>query len=151
MASQLAEFLEGRKSKAQDVDWQAKREQWVAALLRLNDTITELLQPSIASGVASLVPSWVLVTEDLVGTYSAPELKLTVGGDRVSFTPAGLIVFRADGRVDVKGDFDSIPLIRHTHEGIDDWEFLLQRVPEVVTVPLNEESLVQALQRVMAP
>ena len=151
MANQLAEFLEERKGKTKSVDWRERKDEWVAALHRLQEQINELLEPSRKSGVASLRIGFVNIAEDHLGPYIAPELTLSVGDEKVIFTPKGLRVFGTEGMVEVKGDRDAIPLIRHTSKGFDQWEFLLQRVPDVVTVPLDEHSLVQALQRVMAP
>lgn len=43
MASQLTEFLEQRKSKAQGTDWEAKKKDWLDALSRLHSIIEGLL------------------------------------------------------------------------------------------------------------
>jgi hypothetical protein len=91
------------------------------------------------------------VREDFIGTYAIDELRLTVGNDRVVFTPKGIAIIGAAGRVDLQGDRDTIPLIWRPGDEAGDWQFLLQRMPKVVTVPLDEQALAQALQRVMAP
>jgi hypothetical protein len=151
MANQLTEFLEDRKGKAHGVDWHAKKEEWIAALLRLHDKIGQLLEPSVSKGVATKMTTWIEITEDFIGTYSAPELRLVVGDDRVVFSPKALNVYGAAGRVDVKGDRDVIALIRLPAEASGEWQFVLQRVPKLVTAPLDERSLVNALEHVMAP
>ena len=91
------------------------------------------------------------VTEDFIGTYDTNELRLIVGDDVVTFKPVGTTVIGAAGRVDLQGDRDIIPLIWRPGDEAGDWQFLLQRVPRVVTVPLDEGALAEALQRVMAP
>jgi hypothetical protein len=147
MANQLAEFLSERKGKAQGVDWQAKKRGWLDAVLRLHQQIMDL----VPSDIADVVTTWIEVSEDFVGTYQAPELTLTVGDDRVVFSPKGLNVYGASGRVDLKGDRDVVTLIRLPEEESGEWQVVLQRVPRLVTVPLSERSLVEALERVMAP
>ena len=151
MASQLVEFLEERKGKAQGGDWQARKEAWITSVERLHETIKHLLEPSEKKGIASIATNWIDITEDFVGTYTVPELKLTVGDDRVTFTPKGLIVYGASGRVDVRGDRDTVSLIRLPNEPSGEWQVVLRRVPKIMTVPLGERSLVDLLERVMAP
>ena len=46
-------------------------------------------------GIATFEDIPVTVSEDFVGTYEAPELRLTVGDDRVVFAPQGLNVYGA--------------------------------------------------------
>ena len=103
-------------------------------------------------GIATFEDIPVTVSEDFVGTYEAPELRLTVGDDRVVFAPQGLNVYGAAGRVDLRGDRDVISLIRLPEEGIQkEWQFVLQRVPKLRTIPLDEQSLIEALEHVMIP
>jgi len=89
------------------------------------------------------------VTEDFIGTYKVPQLQLTVGRDRVVFSPKGVNVIGAKGRVDLRGDRDTVTLIRTASDGDGEWRVVLQRVPKFVAVPLDESSLAEALQRVM--
>ena len=41
------------------------------------------------------------VTEDFIGTYKVPQLQLTVGRDRAVFSPKGVNIIGAKGRVDL--------------------------------------------------
>ncbi|HEY3743379.1 MAG TPA: hypothetical protein VGL53_26215, partial [Bryobacteraceae bacterium] len=89
------------------------------------------------------------IDDDFMGTYAVEELRLSVGDDIVAFKPIGTSVVGAIGRVDMQGDRDQITLLCMSGPG--DWQFVVQRVPELVMVPLDEESLLVALKRVMAP
>jgi hypothetical protein len=149
MASQLVEFLEGRKEKAHGVDWEQKKLDWLNAVALLYNKIGVLLGGTIDKGIVKAEKFEVEVHEDFIGTYPIDELRLTVGDDRVTFKPVGINVIGALGRVDMRGDRDKIPLI--WTEGAGEWQFLLQRVPDLVMIPLEEDSLLAALKRVMAP
>ncbi len=114
--------------------------------------VTGLLQPSIRKGIVAVDEDHQIeITEDFIGSYQVSELRLTVGDDRVVFSPKAMNVFGAAGRVDVRGDRDVLALIRLPDDESGEWHFVLQRVPKLVTVPLDEYSLVKALERVMAP
>jgi hypothetical protein len=148
MASQLIEFLEGRKEKAQGVDWEAKKNAWLDAVSLLYHEIGVLLGDSTKNGTVKAERVRIEVNEDFIGTYSVDELHLTVGNDRVIFKPAGTNVFGALGRVDMRGDRGEISLL--WTGGRNEWQFLVQ-LPDLVMAPLDEECLLEALQRVMAP
>ena len=149
MASQLVEFLEGRKEKSHGIDWEQKKLEWLNAVALLYDQIEFLLGGTIDKGIVKAEKVEIEVNEDFIGTYSINELRLTVGDDRVTFKPVGINVIGALGRVDMRGDRDKISLL--WTGGAGDWQFVLQRVPGLVMIPLEEESLLAALKRVMAP
>jgi len=91
------------------------------------------------------------VTEDFVGTYSIPVLEMTVGTERVEFRPKGVTVIGASGRVDVRGERDTVTLLKDPQGVETGWTVVLQRVPSLRTAPLDRESLKYALERVMLP
>jgi hypothetical protein len=151
MADQLTEFLRSKKEQSTrgEVDWEAKKAQWLTSLQRLYARIKDLMDESIRDGTVDVVEFEAEVNEDYIGTYPAPQLKLTVGRDRVVFSPKGVNVIGAEGRVDLQGDRDTVTLIRTAGAGDREWEVVLQRVPKLVAVPLDESSLAAALQHVM--
>jgi len=65
------------------------------------------------------------------------------------FSLKGINVIGAAGRVDLRGDRDTVTLLRVLDHGREEWQVVLQRVPGFVAVPLEEGSLRTALQRVM--
>jgi hypothetical protein len=151
MADQLTEFLRNKKEQSTrgEVDWEAKKAQWLTSLQRLYARIKDLMDESLRDGTVDVVEFEAEVNEDYIGTYRVPQLGLTVGRDRVLFSPKGVNVIGAEGRVDLQGDRDTVTLIRTASAGDREWEVVLQRVPKLVAVPLDESSLAAALQRVM--
>ena len=152
MADQLTEFLRSKKDQSAggQVDWEAKKAEWLASLQRLYARIKNLLDESIRDGTVEVFEFEAEVTEDYLGPYKVRQLGLAVGRDRVLFSPKGVNVIGAEGRVDLQGDRDTVTLIRTASGGGGEWEVVLQRVPKLVAVPLDESSLAAALQRVMS-
>jgi hypothetical protein len=153
MADQLVEFLRSRKehSASPEINWQSKKDAWVRSVESLYDLIREMLRDSIASKDVIVRTFDVPVTEDFIGTYSIPVLELTVGNERVEFRPKGITVIGAAGRLDIRGEVDTVTLLKDTANGDGGWAIILQRVPHLRMVPLDRESLKYALERVMLP
>jgi len=145
----LAGFLRNkrkRQSPILEIEWQAKKNSWIRSVDRLYTYVENLLLEPIDAGDISLRKIDTPVTEDLVGTYSIRVLEITVGTERVEFLPKGLTVIGASGRVDIRGERDSVTLLLNAN---DEWDVVVQRVPHFRTEPLNQESLKNALERVM--
>src|ERR1022692_2697577 len=109
VADQLTEFLRSKKDQSAggQVDWEAKKAEWLASLEKLYARIKNLLDESIRDGTVDVVGFEADVNEDC-GTYRVPQLGLTVGRDRVLFSPKGINVIGAEGRVDLRGDRDTV-------------------------------------------
>ena len=152
-AIRLTEFIRGRKEQAgrSAVDWQAKKDNWIRSVEELYALVRNMLHESIKSRDVTLRTSDVEVTEDYIGTYTIPALELVVGGERVEFRPRGALVLGAEGRVDIRGGRDTVTLIKNTDKTGGEWSVVLQRIPHFRTVPFDEESLKDALERVMLP
>jgi hypothetical protein len=153
MGDQLTEFLHSRKELAgkTEIDWQARKNEWVRAVEGLQVLVLNMLKESIESKDVTTRAHDLEVTEDYVGTYTIPVLELIVGGERVEFRPKGVVVLGAEGRVDIRGGRDTVTLLRNIEKGGGEWSVVLQRVPHPRTVPFDRESLRDALQRVMLP
>jgi hypothetical protein len=149
----LSEFLRRKKGEASsDVDWDAKRDEWMASVKRLYQFLTDdLLKVSIDEKTIEVSKASKQITEEYIGTYTLPELKLKIGNAQVVFSPKGANVIGAAGRVDLRGDRDTVTLIREkaSTASSDQWKLVLQRVPNVVTRPLDSDSLKWALEHVM--
>jgi hypothetical protein len=113
MEDQLVEFLRSKKSHAPipEIDWQTKKDTWVRSVEGLYERVQEMLRDSIASKDVIVRTLNVQVTEDFVGTYSIPALELSVGSERVEFRPKGITVIGAAGRVDIRGERDTVTLL----------------------------------------
>lgn len=153
MEDQLVDFLRTRKEQApsQEIDWQTKRDTWVHAVESLYELVKEMLRDSIASRDVTVRTVDMQVTEDFIGTYSIPALELSVGNERGEFRPKGVTVIGATGRVDIRGDGDTVTLLRDKADVTSGWTVIVQRVPHLRTLPLDRESLKYALERVMLP
>ena len=151
--SALSEFLRRKKGEASsDVDWAAKRDEWIASVKRLYQFLTnDLLKDSIDEKIILVSKAPKQITEDYIGTYSVPELKLRIGNARVVFSPTGANVIGAAGRIDLRGDRDTVTLIREKASTApsDQWKMVQQRVPNLVIRPLDSDSLKWALEHVM--
>src|ERR1017187_3216950 len=114
MEDQLVDFLRVRKQyeASPEVDWQAKRDTWVRSVESLYSRVQEMLRDSIASKDVTVRTFDTQVTEDFVGTYSIPVLEMTVGAECVEFRPKGITIVGASGRVDIRGERDTVTLLK---------------------------------------
>jgi hypothetical protein len=153
MGDQLVDFLRSRNAQSHhaDIDWQSKKDAWVRSVDALYGTIEEMLRDSIAAGDVALRRFDVQVTEDFIGEYTIPALELRVGGERVEFRPKGVNVIGAAGRVDLRGERDTVTLVKGKADANGEWAVVLQRVPSLKMAPLDRESLTRALEQAMLP
>jgi hypothetical protein len=153
MEDQLVDFLRGRKGHESNpgIDWQAKKDMWVRSVESLYGLIREMLRDSIAAKDVVVRAFEVQVSEDFIGAYSIPALELKVGNERVEFRPKGVTVIGAAGRVDIRGEGDTVTLLKDKEDADGEWTIVLQRVPSLKTVKLDRDSLKYALERVMLP
>lgn len=149
----MVDFLRSKKEQAPipEINWQLKKDTWVRSVESLYELVQEMLRDSIASKDVIVRTFDVQVTEDFIGTYSIPALELSVGSERVEFRPKGVTVIGAAGRVDIRGERDTVTLLKDTANAGSGWTIVLQRVPHLKTVQLDRESLKYALERVMLP
>ena len=149
----LNDFLRRKKGEeSSNIDWVAKRDEWMTSVKRLYRFLTEeLLKESIEEKTILISKASKQITEEYIGTYTLPELTLRIGDARVIFSPKGVNVVSAAGRVDVRGDKNTVMLIREKASAAspDQWKLVLQRVPNVVTRPLDSDGLKWALEQVM--
>ncbi len=150
MGNSLSDFLRARKQQASatTVDWNRKRDQWLEAVRGLYRQVENMVRADKEAGVIEVRTREVPVTEQFVGTYNAPLLELRVGMEEVQFLPKGVTVVGAEGRVDLRGDRNTVTLL---WEGGNRWTLVLRRVPDLEAASLSEDSLRDALQKVMLP
>lgn len=151
MASeQIREFLLAKKARADasDIDWAARRDEWIRAVDALYDEIERryLGQDDLADVVSVDRSRSVLVEEKHAGSYTIGQLRLSVGDEEVFFTPKGMNVVGANGRVDVWGDRGESALV---WEADGRWAVVLSRAPRLQKVALNDDSFLALLQGVM--
>ncbi|MGA2183902.1 MAG: hypothetical protein ABSH47_12805 [Bryobacteraceae bacterium] len=154
VGDQLTDFIRSRNEQAgtPEIDWQAKKNEWVRSVGELYAVVQAMLRDSVKSRDVTIRTINVELTERFIGTYTIPVLELSVGGERVEFRPKGITIIGATGRVDVRGERDTVTLVNNAPNQKDgEWVVVLQRVPHLKMAQFDRESLKYVLERVMLP
>ncbi len=88
----LLSFRDFLKAKADELDVRdrhRRRGEWLGAIHRLLDQIRDWLRESDPEGVLDIEPYEVSRTEQNLGTYDAPALKIRLGAGEVDVRPIG--------------------------------------------------------------
>jgi hypothetical protein len=148
-ANRLKEFFREKKAKAGpgDIDWQARKDAWVKAIGELYKTIREeYLAAAVADGMVKISVESKEIMEDYIGRYKVPVLVLQVGQEKAQFFPKGTNIVGATGRIDLVGDMGEVTIVQQVS---DRWAVVASRTPTLKIIPLDEESLLEALKSVM--
>ena len=124
-------LAEAKKDRGQ-VDWNAQRDRWLAALGTLYQQIEAWLAPLREQGLVSSKRIPVQLSEENIGAYTAPELVLEFGTEAIVLEPRGTLIVGARGRVDVfrRGSrSDQIMLILSDSEQGPRWDIWPTRDP----------------------
>ena len=98
------EFVKSQQANAlSDVDWNAIRDEWLRRLDDLYGQIRTFLKDYVSAGEIQLELSPITLSEENIGSYTAPELTLKIGRRQVKFRPIGTLLIGSRGRVDVIG------------------------------------------------
>ena len=148
MDRNLTELLQKKQKSASGVtvDWDDRRNKYLAAVKDLYDQIRSILAEPIHQHAVSVRSHPKKLSEDYIGTYSVDDLVLSIGDEQVRFSPRGRNTAGAAGRVDVVGERAEAILIYQPESG---WAFVKTRQPSVRTEPFNEATLTEVLQLVM--
>jgi len=144
--TRLKEFFKEktRKTTPQNVDWNAKRDAWIASINALYDEIQKYLKDTDVTLKRQEKPIW----ENFIGDYRVPELLLRAGDEQVLFSPKGVNVVGAQGRVDVFGDRGVATLVR---QHANRWCVVASRTPTLRLMPLTADSFGDMLSGIMRP
>jgi len=148
MDKNLAELLASKQKQSgtsSDIDWDDRRNEYLKAVRTLYDQIKAILAEPIGQKTVTLYERTKQLTETYIGTYSADDLVLVIGGEQVRFSPRGRNVAGAAGRVDVVGEKGEATLILQD----SGWGFVQTRQPKLVVAPLNEATFTEVLRSVM--
>lgn len=96
-----ARLLAERKKQEGPVDWAAERDWWISSLEALYEDVGNWLAPLVDEGVLTLQRTSTQLTEENIGTYTAPGLVLELSGEAVVLEPLGTLLIGSHGRVDV--------------------------------------------------
>lgn len=146
MNQNLADFLSKKVKSTDPINWDERRDTYLAAVDRLYNQIESILAEPIHENMVKLQRRSKSLSESYIGTYSADDLMLVIGGEQVRFSPRGRNIVGAAGRVDVVGERDQATLI----VGPDSvWGLVQSRQPTLRVVPLDESTLTDILKHVM--
>jgi len=86
-----------------DTDWDKERDEWLDHLNTLHTKIRSFLRKYVDSGQVKVETVQVILNEENIGLYEAPQMVLRIGGQHVVLKPVGTLFVGAKGRVDVEG------------------------------------------------
>jgi hypothetical protein len=155
-------FRDFLKAKADELgvrDRHRRRGEWLGAIHRLLEQMRDWLRESDPEGVLDIEPYEVSRTEQNLGTYDAPALKIRLGAGEVDVRPIGREVpFMAirgasgdattfSGRVDITDGYRKYNLYREINQGKDLWQISDERNKFSY---LNAESFERILQDLLS-
>lgn len=107
-----------------EFDWTPRREWWVGKVDELADAIERWLAPVISDGTISFSRRAITIDEGTMGSYSATQVDIGLGKEKVSIVPVGTFVAYAFGRVELEapGGTAMFELIADTdHRTSESW------------------------------
>jgi len=141
----LIELLREKKAekKAEKaIDWDARRSEWLNALRQLIRTLKQWLKPAIQEGL-KVEDYSATITEDYLGTYEAPALRITGPDSRtVSVEAKARNVIGAKGRVDLYSGPKKAILVRY---GPSRWGIAIQHTRGLEKVELTQDTFSELL------
>ena len=148
MNQSLSDLFQNKKQHVQGsgVDWDDRRDKYLAAVGDLYDQLEKMLAEPIAKQTVTLHRRKKELTESYLGTYSVEDLILLIGEEQVRFSPRGRNIAGASGRVDVLGERGEEVLIVQPDSR---WGFVQSRHPTLKVVAFDETTLAEVLKRVM--
>jgi len=101
----FAEFVASQQPTPEEteIDWGAERDQFLRELRVLHERIGGFLKEFVENGSISYKFNDVSLTEDDLGTYSAPRMDIKIGRKTIYLEPMGTLLIGMKGRVDVVG------------------------------------------------
>lgn len=89
--------------RAEQVDWAARRSQWLSRLSEFYVLIDSYLADFVKAGEIKVEHSTVFINEEHIGRYSAESRIISLGNHKVNLLPVGTLLIGARGRVDMVG------------------------------------------------
>ena len=128
----------------EDIDWQARKEKWLASLSDLYGLIKSWLRPLEKDGTLRYSSTQITLQEDYLGSYQVEALSLQIGKQKVDFYPKGTLIIGAEGRVDVRGQRAMRTIVLSDGK----WS-VVEQSPRLKMLPFNEDSFQDLLQEIM--
>ncbi len=146
MNQNLSDFLSKKQKQSDTVNWDDRRDAYLAAVNDLYKQIETLLGEPIQQKTVKLQRRSKQLTENYIGTYAVEDLILVIGGEQVRFSPRGRNIVGAAGRVDAVGERGEAALIVLPDSS---WGFVQARQPTLHILPFDESTLADILKLVM--
>ncbi len=109
----FAEFVARQQPTPEEaaIDWAAERDEYLRKLDLLYRQVDGFLEEYIADGSITRRVSQVSLTEEDIGTYSAPRMEIRIGRQTVSLDPVGTLLIGSKGRVEAVGPSGRAPIL----------------------------------------
>ncbi|HXT57581.1 MAG TPA: hypothetical protein VN699_03055, partial [Pirellulales bacterium] len=107
MDQKLADLVQKKQQPpgaGKQIDWDERRNRYVAAVEALYGQIEGMLAEAVEQGKVVPEKREKELTESYIGTYAVNDLLLLIGNEQVRFSPRGRNIAGAEGRVDVVGE-----------------------------------------------
>jgi len=104
--TEFDQFVARQQATAAEVatiDWEQQRDEWLDRLRSLHAKIESFLGKYLRSGQIIIEYVQVILNEEHIGLYEAPQMILRIGGQQVDLVPIGTLLIGSKGRVDVVG------------------------------------------------
>ena len=147
MTTQQLEKFFRKKAKRSGASNSSKiRQQWIRSVKSLYDDIeTKFLARLIKDKVVTISRRPKTLFEEALGEYSIDDLIINVGNESAEFSPKGRLIVGAQGRLDLEGERGVVTLVLNP----GGWSIVVSRAPTLRLVPVDEQSLLQAVKDVM--
>lgn len=98
----ITEFLRQQKKTDSPRRRAQRQKEWLDAVEGLLRHIRSWLAEAQREKLVKIHPDKIKITEENLGTYTAPSLVLTAAGKTVKVKPIGSTIIGADGRIDME-------------------------------------------------
>lgn len=107
MTDRFRQFVQEQKKQAEAnaaaLTPEQDKQRWLDNLRELGGMVHEWLAEYATDGDIEVQTQEILLSEDQVGRYKAPQVKIRVGSQLVKLRPIGTFLIGAYGRVDMEG------------------------------------------------
>ncbi len=119
MMSEFSEFLREKNelSETKAIHWKNEKSEWINTVQHFMDQVSGWVDDERQSGLIDVEKSKVSVTEEELGDYEAPALRMKAGNMVVHVTPVARLVVGATGRIDVYGEYSKYIVLNHKDKG----------------------------------
>jgi len=134
------------EEKSAGIDWDQRRNDWLAAINTLYGMIEQWLNDPVQKGFATIERAQKQITEAHLGTYDVDHLILKVGDESVYFSPKARNIVGGQGRVDIRGESGEAMLIVQPGSR---WSLVASKYPQLRLLELDANTFGEMLRAIM--